>query len=171
MPYGLFVPEVPAADGAVSPRFGNSSEHARTLAISLSPSRIATISLRRSNSCSALVQMILFIAGIGLVIAGILASMIVMLMRDHENDTHIDTEQKAPLSAEPAGPRAGPQVNPAPAEEPQRGPAEPYDKEAAKATLESFVPNYRKERTSRGRSVLIDAYPQNSRQTRRDTKP
>ena len=106
MPYGLFVPEVPAADGAVSPRFGNSSEHARTLAISLSPSRMATISLRRSNSCSALVQMILFIAGIGLVIAGILASMIVMLMRDHENDTHIDTEQKAPLSAEPAGPRA-----------------------------------------------------------------
>ena len=86
-----------------------SPEHARTLAISLSPSRIATISLRRSNSCSnwpALVQMILFIAGIGLVIAGILASMIVMLMRDHENDTHIDTEQKAPLSAEPAGPRA-----------------------------------------------------------------
>ena len=88
--------------------------------------------------------MILFIAGIGLVIAGIglvLASMIVMLMRDHENDTHIDTEQKTPLSAEPAGPRAGPQANPAPAEEPQRGPAEPYDKEAAKATLESFVPN------------------------------
>src|SRR5262249_58321252 len=119
-----------------------------------SPSRIATISLRRSNSCSnwpALVQMILFIAGIGLVVAGIglvLASMIVMLMRDHENDTHIDTEQKAPLSAE----RAGPQANPAPAEEPQRGPAEPYDKVAAKATLESFVPNVQ-EGTHKSRSI------------------
>ena len=136
-------------------RSGDSPEHARTLAISLSPSRIATISLRRSNSCSALVQMILFIAGIGLVIAGIglvLASMIVMLMRDHENDTHIDTEQKAPLSAEPAGPRAGPQANPAPAEEPQRGPAEPYDKVAAKATLESFVPNVQ-EGTHKSRSI------------------
>jgi len=139
-------------------RSGDSPEHARTLAISLSPSRIATISLRRSNSCSnwpALVQMILFIAGIGLVVAGIglvLASMIVMLMRDHENDTHIDTEQKAPLSAEPAGPRAGPHANPAPAEAPQRGPAEPYDKEAAKATLESFVPNVQ-EGTHKSRSI------------------
>jgi hypothetical protein len=89
-------------------------------------------------------SMILLIAGISLVIAGIgllLASMIVMLMRDHKNDAHIDAEQKAPLSAELASPRARPEVNPAPAEEPQRGPAEPYDKEAAKATLESFVPN------------------------------
>src|SRR5215475_13189572 len=101
----------------------------------------------------SLVQMILF--GIGLAIAGIglvLASMIVMLMRDHENDAHIDAEQKAPLSAEPAGPRARPQVNPAPAEEPQRAPAEPYDKEAAKATLESFVPNVL-ERTYKSRPI------------------
>jgi len=89
-------------------------------------------------------SMILLIAGISLVIAGIgllLASMIVMLMRDHKNDAHIDAEQKAPLSAELASPRALPEVNPTPAEEPQRGPAEPYDKEAAKATLENFVPN------------------------------
>ena len=99
--------------------------------------------------------MILFIAGIGLVVAGIglvLASMIVMLMRDRENDAHIDAEQKAPLSAEPAGQRARPQVNPAPAEEPQRAPAEPYDKEAAKATLESFVPNLL-ERTYKSRPI------------------
>jgi len=56
---------------------------------------------------------------------------------------YIDAEQKAPLSAELASPRARPEVNPAPAEEPQRGPAEPYDKDAAKVTLESFVPNVR----------------------------
>ena len=95
----------------------------------------------------SLVQMMLFIAGIGFFIAGIglvLASMIVMLMRDHESNAHIDAKQKAPLSAEPAGAPARPQVNSAPAEEPQRAPAEPYDKEAAKATLESFVPNVQK---------------------------
>ena len=88
--------------------------------------------------------MILLIAGTGLVIAGIglvLASMIVMRMRDHQSNAHIDAEQKAPLSADPAGAPARSQVNPAPAEEPQQAPTEPYDKEGAKATLESFVPN------------------------------
>ncbi len=84
--------------------------------------------------------MILLIAGIGLVIASTIVA-IVMLVRHRENDAHIDADQKASVSAEPAGTRARPQVNPAPAKEPQGAPAEPYDKEAAKATLESFVPN------------------------------
>ena len=84
--------------------------------------------------------MILLIAGIGLVMASTIVA-VVMLVRHRENDAHTDAEQRAPVSAEPAGARARPQINPAPAEEPQRAPAEPYDKEAAKATLESFVPN------------------------------
>ena len=84
--------------------------------------------------------MILLIAGIGLVVASTILA-IVMLVRHRENDAPIDAEQKAPVSAEPAGTRARPQVNAAPPQEPQRAPAEPYDKEAAKATLESFVPS------------------------------
>jgi hypothetical protein len=90
----------------------------------------------------ALEQMILLTAGVGLVIASTIVA-IVMLVRYRENDGHIDVEQKAPVRADPAGTRARPQVNPAPAEEPRRALAEPYDKEAAKATLESFVPNER----------------------------
>ena len=74
---------------------------------------------------------------------------VVMLVRHRENDAHTDAEQRAPLSAEPAGTRARPQINPAPAEEPQPAPAEPYDKEAAKATLESFVPNVQEGTASR----------------------
>ena len=64
---------------------------------------------------------------------------VIMLVRHCENDAHTDAEQRPPVSAEPAGTRARPQINPAPV--PQRAPAEHYDKEAAKATLESFVPN------------------------------
>jgi hypothetical protein len=83
--------------------------------------------------------MILLIAGIGLVIASTILA-IVMLVRHRENDVSIDAEQRAPV-AEPAGRRGRPQVNAAPPQDPQRALAEPYDKEAAKATLESFVPN------------------------------
>jgi len=74
---------------------------------------------------------------------------VVMLVRHRENDAHTDAEQRAPVSAEPAGTRARPQINPDPAEGPQRAPAEPYDKEAAKATLERFVPNVQEGTASR----------------------
>src|SRR5262245_53263649 len=83
--------------------------------------------------------MLILVAAIGFVLASTIV-VIGMRARRRVNDADIGAAQKAPISAEPAATPPTPPANPAPVQEPQAAPAEPYDKEAAKATMEGFVP-------------------------------